>query len=110
VRRYLYRQHCSAAPTLETKKEISAGARAMLDDPQQHRAALRRARVRRYRQRQRNGGAVLRVEVADYFGLLEALIDAGLISEAESADRRLVEITIGEELTDLALWHKERNA
>jgi hypothetical protein len=43
------------------------------------------------------------------YGLV-GLIDAGLIGEAESGDRRLVEAAIGDALTDLALRHEQRNA
>jgi hypothetical protein len=68
------------------------------------RRALQRDRVRRYRQRQRHGGAVLQITVADYFALCGVLIDAGWLSESEALDRRQVEAAVGAALGELASW------
>jgi hypothetical protein len=66
--------------------------------------AQQRDRVRRYRLRQRNGGAVLRITVADYFALCGVLIDAGWLSADEALDRRQVEAAVGSALGELASW------
>jgi hypothetical protein len=68
------------------------------------RRALQRDRVRRYRQRQRNGGAVLQIQVADYNALCAVLIDAEWLTEAEALDRRQVEAKVSAALAELAVW------
>src|SRR5262249_31249151 len=70
------------------------------------RRAQLRDRQRRYRQRLRNGGAVLQIAVADYNALCGVLIDAGWLTESEALDRRLVEAKIGAALAELASWGK----
>jgi hypothetical protein len=72
--------------------------------------ALRRARVRRYRRRQADGAAVLRVEISDYHGLVDVLITSGWLLETEALDRRQVEAAVSQALAELADWHQKRNA
>ena len=67
-------------------------------------------RARRCRQRKARGQAVLLVPVTDYHALLNVLIDAKWLGEAESEDRRQVEKAVGAVLSDLAEWQKNRNA
>ncbi len=45
------------------------------------------ARSRRYHRRKRSGHIVLAVEV-DAFGLADAMLEAGILDEASSRDRR----------------------
>ena len=66
------------------------------------------ARQRRYRERLRNGSAVLRVRVADYFGLIGVLMDAGWLAEHESEDRQQVECAVSSALNDLAAWGRKK--
>jgi hypothetical protein len=63
-----------------------------------------RDRQRRYRQRQRNGAAVLQIQVPDYFALCAVLMDAGWLTESEALDRRQVEHKVGAALAELASW------
>jgi hypothetical protein len=74
------------------------------------RAALRRERVRRYRRRQHTGAAVLRVEITDYHALVGVLINSGWLVEAEALDRHQVEAAVSQALTEMAGWHRRRNA
>jgi hypothetical protein len=60
------------------------------------------ARQRRYRERQRRGEVMLAV-LADEFGLIDALIDAGLLSERDAESRVLVEGAVSRLL---AAWAK----
>jgi hypothetical protein len=62
------------------------------------------ARQRRYRDRLRNGSAVLRVRVADYFALVGVLMDMGWLSEHASENRQNVEEAVAAALNDLAAW------
>jgi hypothetical protein len=66
--------------------------------------AARRLRQQRYKRRQKDGSAILRVAIPDYFGLLEALILAGRLSAEAS--------TIGSRSRSRSLrrWRIWRNA
>lgn len=72
-----------------------------------HRAAAS-ARVRRYRKRQRNGGAVLRVEVADYFAVVGVLLDAGWLEPQAALDRRHVETALSMAVAEMASWQRSK--
>ena len=66
------------------------------------RRRLNRERQRRWQRRQRNGAAILRIEILDYYGLVGELIDLGWLLEAESDDRRHVERACAAVLSELA--------
>ena len=63
-------------------------------------------RQKRYRQRQRDGQAVLQVP-CDFCALVEALLKSGRLSEAEALDRRRIDAAAAEVLADFAgRWAK----
>lgn len=62
------------------------------------------ARQRRYRARARRGEAVLRVR-ANYFDLIDALVESTMLSEGEALDREKVETAVAEVL---ATWLRQR--
>jgi hypothetical protein len=64
-----------------------------------------RAKRRAYKKRQRNGHVVLRVEV-DEVGIVEALIAAGRVLEAESGDRHALEHALAELVEE---WRRRWN-
>jgi hypothetical protein len=61
-------------------------------------------RNRRYRARQRAGRSVVAVEVADPFGLVDTLIDRGLLSEKHCEDRSQLAAAAGRALDE---WVKK---
>jgi hypothetical protein len=65
-------------------------------------------RQRRWRSRQRQGAAVLRIEVTNYFRLITALLHAGWLSEHQSADRRQVEAAVSAAINGLADWTSKK--
>jgi hypothetical protein len=66
------------------------------------------ARRRRYRARQRCGKRVLIIEV-DAFELIETLIEARYVTEAESVDRRAIEAATSRVLSDWCRHWRETN-
>jgi hypothetical protein len=60
---------------------------------------------RAWRKRQRNGHVVLRVEV-DEVGIVEALIAAGRVLEAEAGDRHALEHAVAELVEE---WRRRWN-
>ena len=68
-------------------------------------------RQRAYERRQRDGAAVLRVECPNYLALVETLLTAKYISEADAVDRRKVEAAAGLVLLDwIARWQQTPDA
>lgn len=59
-------------------------------------------RNRRYRQRQREGRSVIGVEIIDPFGLVDALIESGLLSERNCEDKSKIAAATGRVLEDWA--------
>jgi hypothetical protein len=60
-----------------------------------------------YKRRQRHGEVILALR-CEYFGLIEALLTAGRISETDALDRRQVELAAGEVLRDwVTRWRHE---
>jgi hypothetical protein len=72
------------------------------DDAAQRRRTQQRERKKRYLQRQKTGGAVLRVPITDYFQLVALLIENGWLGEAEALNRRQVEIAVAAMLAEAA--------
>jgi hypothetical protein len=62
------------------------------------------ARQRRYRARARRGEAVLRVR-ANYFDLINGLVESTILSEGEALDRAKVETAVAEVLQT---WLRQR--
>ncbi len=65
-------------------------------------------RQRRWRARQRTGGAVLQVAIADYYALVGVLIDSDWISAEQALDRGEVEKAVAAALDELAQWGRRK--
>jgi hypothetical protein len=72
-------------------------------------SASANGRKRRYRQRQRNGKIVLTVE-ANGFRLIQILIEARYVTEAQSVDRRAIEAAVSRVLADWIRHWQEHNS
>jgi hypothetical protein len=71
---------------------------------------LRRARVRRYRARVRDGAAVLSIAVPDYFALVGVLVDAGWLHLDESENKKEVERAVGAALAEMVSAFRRKNS
>jgi hypothetical protein len=84
---------CPGQTTVDFKREPA---------PVAARAASHRASQARYARRERNGGKLLHVPVADYYRLVSALIETFRISPDDALDRTKVEASVGKLLVDWA--------
>jgi hypothetical protein len=82
--------------------------RLALVDPAAERRAQEAERKRRWRARQKAGGAVLPVPIADLNALIATVLDLGWLPVQESEDRRAIAKAVGALLDDLAAsWRRE---